>query len=420
MAAPRSAAAPAHDPRDGDAILARLRALAAFTDVPGEMTRLTLSPAHKAAAAQMAQWFAAAGMAVHLDATGSVVGRYEGLDAQAPALLLGSHMDTVRNAGIFDGNLGVVLGLAVVEHLAAAGQRLPFPIEVVAFADEEGVRFPSTLTSSRAMAGRFDPAALDHADADGITRRAALEAFGVTPEAIAACDRTRAARAYVEAHIEQGPVLERLGLPLGVVTAIAGASRGRVEVRGQAGHSGTLPMEMRHDALTAAAEMILAAETRGRQEPGLVATVGTLTIPGAAVNVVPGTVSFSLDVRAPDDAQRRAALTDILAQVDAIAARRGVTARFEPTYDEAAAPCDPALQAALATAVARTGVPVHHLPSGAGHDGLAFNGVLPIAMLFVRSRNGSHNPREDASAADIGLAAQALCAFVEELAGAAE
>lgn len=407
-------------PCDGEAILARLRALARFTDVPGEMTRLTLSPAHKAAAAQMAQWFTAAGMAVHLDATGSVVGRYAGTDPQAPALLLGSHMDTVRNAGIFDGNLGVMLGLAVVEDLAAQDRRLPFPIEVVAFADEEGVRFPSTLTSSRAMAGRFDPAALDDADAEGITRRAALTAFGVTPDAIAACDRSRTARAYVEAHIEQGPVLERLGLPVGIVTAIAGASRGRVEVRGQAGHSGTLPMEMRNDALTAAAEMILAVETRGRQEPGLVATVGTLAIPGAAVNVVPGAVQFSLDVRAPVDTQRRAALADILGAFDAIAARRGVTVSFEPSYDEAAAPCDPALQAALATAVARVGVPVHHLPSGAGHDGLAFNGVLPIAMLFVRSRNGSHNPREDASAADIGLAAQALCAFVEELARTAD
>ena len=401
---------------DGEAILARLRTLAGFTDVPGEMTRLTLSHAHKAAAAQMAEWFAATGMDVHLDATGSVIGRYAGLNPQASALLLGSHMDTVRNAGIFDGNLGVVLGLAVVEHLAASGRRLPFPIEVVAFADEEGVRFPSTLTSSRAMAGRFDATALDDADADGITRRAALQAFGVTPEAIAACDRSRSAQAYVEAHIEQGPVLERLGLPLGIVTAIAGATRGRVEVSGQAGHSGTLPMDMRHDALTAAAEMVLAVETRGRQEPGLVATVGTLTIPGGAVNVVPGTVQFSLDVRAPADDQRRAALADILGQMDAIAARRGVGVRFEPSYEAAAAPCDPALQAALAAAITRTGVPVHHLPSGAGHDGLAFNGVLPIAMLFVRSRNGSHNPREDASAADIGLAAQALCAFVEELA----
>lgn len=420
MSAPLSAAASGADPCDGDAILARLRALAAFTDVPGEMTRLTLSPAHKAAAAQVAQWFAAAGMAVHLDATGSVVGRYEGLGPDAPALLLGSHIDTVRNAGIFDGNLGVVLGLAVVEHLAAAGRRMPFPIEVLAFADEEGVRFPSTLTSSRAVAGRFDPAALEDVDADGITRRSALDAFGVTPDATAACDRTRTARAYVEAHIEQGPVLERLGLPLGVVTAIAGASRGRVEVRGQAGHSGTLPMEMRNDALAAAAEMILAVETRGRQEPGLVATVGTLTIPGAAVNVVPGTVSFSLDVRAPDDRQRLAALADILAGLDAIATRRGVSVTFERSYEEAAAPCDPALQAALAAAMARTGVPVHHLPSGAGHDGLSFTGALPIAMLFVRSRNGSHNPREDASAADIGLAARTLCAFVELLARTAQ
>ncbi len=405
------------DPLDGTRILARLQELAGFTDVPGEMTRLSLSPAHKAAAAHLAEAFAAAGMTVALDATGTLVGRYAGTDPQAKALLLGSHIDTVRNAGIFDGNLGVMLALAVVEHLAATGRRLPFPIEVLAFADEEGVRFPSTLTSSRAVAGRFDPAALDDADADGITRRAALAAFGAPAGAFAACNRGQSARAYVEAHIEQGPVLEALGLPLGVVTAIAGASRGRVVVTGEAGHSGTLPMTMRHDALTAAAEMILAIEARGQAEPSLVATVGTLTVPGGAVNVVPGTVQFSLDVRAPQDAQRDAALADIRTRLAEIAARRGLSVRLDLTYEAAAAPCDPQVQAALAAAVARTGTPVHHLPSGAGHDGLALNGVIPIAMLFVRSRNGSHNPREEASAADIGLAAQALAGFVAELAG---
>ncbi|WP_029004746.1 allantoate amidohydrolase [Azorhizobium doebereinerae] len=404
--------APAPDPLDGGRLLARLKDLARFTDVPGEMTRLSLSPAHKAAAGEVARWFAGAGMAVHLDATGAVVGRYEGGTPGMPPLILGSHIDTVRNAGIFDGNLGVVVALAVVERLHADGTRLPFPIEVVAFADEEGVRFPSTLTSSRALAGRFDPATLDDRDADGISRRAALEAFGADPAAIAACSRAGRALGYVEAHIEQGPVLEALGLPLGIVTAIAGATRAVVDVRGQAGHSGTLPMEMRQDALTGAAEMILAAEARAKGETGLVATVGTLAIPGAAVNVVPGTVRFSLDVRAPDDGQRLRAFADITARIRDIAAARGLQARLDVTYEAAAAPCDPHFQAALSHAAERLGLPAHRLPSGAGHDGLSLSGAMPIVMLFVRSTNGSHNPREHAEAADIGLAAQVLHGFV--------
>ncbi|GGF49018.1 Zn-dependent hydrolase [Azorhizobium oxalatiphilum] len=407
-----------HAPLSATALQVRLEALARFTDVPGEMTRLTLSPAHKAAAGEVARWFAAAGMAVHLDATGSVVGRYEGTRPDAPALIIGSHIDTVRNAGIYDGNLGVVVGLAVVEELNRTNTRLPFPIEVFAFADEEGVRFPSTLTSSRALAGRFDPATLEHRDADGISRREALIAFGVDPAAIATASRAEDARAYVEVHIEQGPVLEKLGLPLGIVTAIAGATRAQVRVSGEAGHSGTLPMELRHDALAGAAEMVLAAEKRAQGEPGLVATVGTLSMPGGAVNVVPGAVQFSLDVRAPDDPQRNRAFADIEARCREIAAARGLCVTLEVGYDAAAAPCDAGLQAALAEAVADVGAPVHHLPSGAGHDGLSLNGVMPIAMLFVRSTNGSHNPREHAAADDIALAAQALHACVLWLAAA--
>ncbi|TDT87701.1 allantoate deiminase [Azorhizobium sp. AG788] len=402
----------ATDVLEGSRLLARLEALARFTDVPGEMTRLTLSPAHKAAAAEVARWFAQAGMAVHLDATGSVVGRYEGAQPDAPALILGSHIDTVRNAGIFDGNLGVVVALAVVEQLHADGVRLPFALEVHAFADEEGVRFPSTLTSSRALAGRFDAAALDAQDADGVTRREALEAFGVDPDAYAACSRAGRALGYVEVHIEQGPVLEAKGLPVGIVTAIAGATRGTIELAGEAGHSGTLPMEMRHDALAGAADMILALERLAKATPGLVATVGTLTIPGGAVNVVPGRVRFSFDVRAPDDRTRLDALDAMRATLAEIAAARGLASTLEETYDAPAAPCDGALQAALAAAVAAEGIDALHLPSGAGHDGLSLNGVMPIAMLFVRSRNGSHNPREYASAEDIGAAARVLNRFV--------
>ncbi|WP_127090829.1 M20 family metallo-hydrolase [Aquabacter cavernae] len=407
----------AADPLDGAVIDARLHALAAFTDVPGQMTRLSLSPSHKAAAGQVADWFRAAGLeGVHLDGTGSVVGRYAADRADAPTLILGSHIDTVRNAGIYDGNLGVLVALAAVEALNRSGRRLPVAVEVVAFADEEGVRFLSTLSSSRALAGTFDPACLDEPDASGITRRAALEAFGAPVEAISGLARDPARTlGYVEVHIEQGPVLEECGAPLGIVTGIAGASRARVVVRGQAGHSGTLPMVLRQDALTAAAEMVLAVEARGGRDvapESLVATVGLLEVPGSAVNVVPGEVRFSLDVRASDDGVRKAAVTDISDAITAIAARRGVAAEIVWGHDAPATPCDPDLRARLEAAAATLGLDAPSLASGAGHDAMVFRGIMPMAMLFVRSRNGSHNPREAAEAADIGLAARTLHAFL--------
>lgn len=405
------------DPLDGAVIADRLKALAAFTDVPGEMTRLTLSPSHKAAAAQVAEWFRAAGLDdVHMDGTGSIVGRYRSGRNDARTLILGSHIDTVRNAGIYDGNLGVLVALAAIAALSRAGRRLPVDLELVAFADEEGVRFPSTLSSSRARAGTFDPACLDEVDGAGITRRAALEAFGAPVDSIpaAACDPARTL-GYVEVHIEQGPVLEARDAPLGIVTGIAGSSRGRCVVQGQAGHAGTLPMAMRRDALTAAAEMLLAVERRAVRDggaDGLVATVGVLDIPGAAVNVVAGTASFSLDVRAGTDGTRLAAVADIEREIAAIAARRGVAAELQWTHAAPAAPCDADLKARLGAAIQGLGLPVTALPSGAGHDAMVFRGVAPMAMLFVRSRNGSHNPREFAAPADIGLAARALHAFL--------
>lgn len=410
----------ASSPLDGEAIAARLKALARFTDVPGEMTRLTLSPAHRAAAGEVAGWFRAAGLEdVHMDGTGSIVGRYAADRPGAKTLIIGSHIDTVRNAGIYDGNLGVLAGLAAVEQLHREGRRLPCAIELIAFADEEGVRFLSTLTSSKALAGTFDPACLYDVDADGISRREALAAFGAPADAIAGLARDPAATlGYVEVHIEQGPVLEALGLPLGIVTAIAGATRGVVRLEGQAGHSGTLPMPMRHDALAAAAEIILEVERRGRADvapASLVATVGTLHIPGGAVNVVPGAVQFSIDVRSSDDAVREAAVADIAEEIARICTRRGIARDIAWGYEAPAAPCDPALQAGLAAAVESLGLTVHRLPSGAGHDAMVFRGLLPMAMLFVRSRNGSHNPQEYAAPEDIGLAAKALHAFLTGL-----
>jgi allantoate deiminase len=388
---------------NGAAIEARLRELAAFTDEPGRMTRLTLGPAHAQAADRVAGWMRGAGLEeVRRDGLGNVRGRRGPHDRKA--LVLGSHIDTVIDGGIYDGNLGVVLAIAVAD----ATRETRTALEVVAFADEEGVRFPSTLTGSRALAGRYDPTWLDERDRDGVTRRAALQAFGVTPGWRAGDTLDPAmTRGYVEVHIEQGPVLEAEGRALGIVTAIAGASRRRVTVTGEAGHAGTLPMAMRRDALAAAAEMVLAVEARARATPGLVGTVGRIEVAGGgAVNIVPGAATFSLDLRAPEDAMRKAALSDLAEAFAAIARRRGVAAALDMPYDAPAAPCDPHLQQALAEALAQRGHDVFCLPSGAGHDAMAFRERLPLAMLFVRCAGGiSHNPAEACAPADMEAAA---------------
>lgn len=401
----------------GAAIAARLDTLAALTDEPGRLTRLYLSPAHRRAAELVMSWMAEAGMQVRLDATGNVVGRYAGSDPAAGTLLLGSHIDTVRNAGRFDGMLGVVAAIELVRRLQAEGRRRPFAIEVLAFGDEEGVRFTSALGGSRALAGRFDPALLDERDEAGVSRREALIAFGCDPDAIAQEARDPAGvLGYVEMHIEQGPVLEREGLAVASVTAINGASRGRVTVTGESGHAGTVPMAIRRDALAASAEMILEVERLGRARPELVATVGRLEIEDPAPNTVPGHVSFSLDIRAPDDAVRHAAVAAVRDALAAVAGRRGVSVQVDIGYDAPAAPCDAGLEAGLDAAAARLGLPVRRMPSGAGHDAMAFSGRIPFAMLFVRCRGGiSHNPAEYATPDDIETGTRVLTDFVDHL-----
>lgn len=404
----------AEDPLSGAAIERRLRDLAGFTDVAGEMTRLTLSPAHKNAVEHLGKLFRAAGMETHVDPLGNLVGRFAPPGCGPRTLLIGSHIDTVRDAGIYDGNLGVMIGLAVVESLHRGDVAPPVAIELIAFGDEEGVRFPSTLSGSKAVAGRFDPKWLDELDGQGVRRRGALVAFGAPTSDPRAIARDPASVAgYVEAHIEQGPVLEAAGLPLGVVTAINGVTRGEVAIRGVAGHAGTLPMTMRRDALAAAAEMLLAIEARGRGEPDLVATVGVIETPGGAINVVPGRARFTFDIRSPSDAARQSAVADIRAAVARIASSRGVEATFDIRHEAPASPCDPALSAALEARARAAGVNALRLPSGAGHDAMSFHGVIPFAMLFVRCRGGvSHNPAEFATEADIGLAARVLRDFV--------
>jgi allantoate deiminase len=403
--------------RAGWEIASRIDQLAAFSDAPEGLSRLYLGAAHRQAADVLVGWMQAAGMQARLDAIGNVVGRYEGETPDAPALLLGSHIDTVHHAGRFDGPLGVITAIEVVRRLALSRRRRPFAIEVIAFGDEEGVRFPSTLSGSRAIAGVFDPHCLSEADEHGISRRDALMAFGCDVSQIAreARSPTRTV-GYVEVHIEQGPVLERSHHAVGIVTAIAGTTRGSVQIKGTSGHAGTVPMRLRHDALIAAAEMLVAIEIRARQDDELVATVGRLEVPEGTPNTIPGLVRFTLDIRDPSDERRRQAVSDIVERVRLIARARRVEAAISLSHDAPAAPCDRRLCDLLAASTERCQMTPFWLPSGAGHDAMAFRGRVPIAMLFVRCKGGiSHHPAEYASPEDIDVAARILADFVDTL-----
>ena len=400
-------------------VMARCERLAQISEEPGKLTRRYGTPALREARDEVEGWLREAGLATRTDAVGNLFGRREGGPPGTPALMLGSHIDSVRDAGKYDGPLGVLTALACVEGLAAQPDAAPpLPIEVAAFADEEGLRFPTVFLGSSAVAGSFDPAWLEATDRDGTTLAAAMRAIGGDPASIAAARRLPSdLRGYVEVHIEQGPTLESLALPVGVVTAIVGLSRVAVTLSGEAGHAGTLPMARRRDALCAAAETILAFESVARAEPGLVATVGQIAAEPGASNVVPGAVRLSLDLRHADDATRQAALAEARRRADTVAAARGVGLTWDLLYDHPASPADPALSAALAAAVAATGHPVHHLPSGAGHDPAALAAITPTAMLFVRCAGGiSHNPAEAVTVEDVAVAIAVLDQFVAGLA----
>jgi len=412
---PAAASARANDGTAlGTRIMRRLDELARFSSEPDALTRLFLTREHKAAAMQVADWMREAGMTAELDAAANVVGRYAGAAFGVPALLLGSHIDTVRNAGRYDGNLGVVAAIEAVAALHARGERLPFAIEVIAFGDEEGVRFPVTLTGSRAVAGTIDPMVLDARDADGISLDQALRGFGCDPSALPRVARRREdVLGYVELHIEQGPVLEAENLPVGVVSAISGAGRFAVDVEGVAGHAGTVPMRLRHDAVTAMAEMILAVERTAMETPNLVATVGKVEASPGVVNVIPARARFTIDLRSPDDDVRGGATERLYRELHAVAARRGVGLTMQAHYDALALTCAPALTDALERSVVRLGIPPLRLTSGAGHDGLAMAALGPVGMLFVRCAGGiSHNPREAITEADAGVAACVLLDFL--------
>ena len=407
--------------RFGHEIMARAETLGAITERPGMLARSYLTPEHRRAGEQIRAWMREAGMHADFDALGNVVGRYEGSDPGAPVVLTGSHMDTVIDAGKYDGMFGVLAPVACVAELHRQGRRLPFPIEVIAFGDEEGVRFGTSMMGSKALAGKFDMAVLDGKDSGGTTLREALGAFGCDTSAIPALARAPAnVRVFVETHIEQGPVLLQEELPVGVVTAIAGATRARVTLEGEEGHAGTVPMALRRDALAAACEMVHGLEAYCRAtETRVVGTVGKLAIPnGGAINVIPGRVEFTVDIRSGDNTQRCEAVGAIEAAFREIAKVRGVAIGWTQLLELGAAPCDAAEQERLAAAIRAHGIAVRRLPSGAGHDAMQFAGVVPIAMLFVRCGNGgiSHSPRETLAAGDAEIAATVLLSYLESLA----
>jgi allantoate deiminase len=400
----------------GDEIVGRINRLAAISETPEQLARVFLSPEHRIAADLILDWMREAGMAAHLDAIGNVCGRYEGDRPGLPCLMLGSHYDTVRDAGKWDGPLGLLTAISCVADLNRRGRRLPFAIEVVGFADEEGVRFASTLLGSRAVAGTFVESALGARDRDGISMREAMVNFGLDPEHIGAAARTRRELlAYVELHIEQGPVLEQKNDPVGVVTAIAGATRLAAKLTGMAGHAGTVPMALRRDALAGAAECIaMVEEFCQTDQAGLVGTVGYIDAKPGATNVIPGLVSFTLDVRAPTDPHRKMAVADIVRRIEAIAKRRNLALQLDVTHENRTVPCAPWLKAQVADAVAAEGFAVFELPSGAGHDGMAMIDVADIAMLFVRCRGGiSHHPDEHVETADVDAGARVLLRLVQ-------
>jgi allantoate deiminase len=396
-------------------MMERAELLARCSDEPGRITRLYGTAAHASASGTLAGWMRAAGMTVERDAIGNLIGRVEGERHDAATLMLGSHFDSVRDAGRWDGTLGVLVAIEAAERLHAAGRRPRVPLEVVAFADEEGTRFGTAFLGSAVLAGRFDEANLERVDADGVSLSDAISEYGGDPAGLDAAARSPGA--YVEVHIEQGPVLDERDVALGVVTAIAGQTRAALRFRGVPGHAGTVPMELRHDALCAAAELVLAAEALARETASLVATVGRLAVDPGAPNVIPGSAELSLDLRHPDDAERAAAAARLRERAGQAAEARGVELEWEELLDQPAVRCDDALSERLVRAVEAAGVQPARLASGAGHDAAVMAAVAPVAMLFVRCAGGvSHHPDESVAAADAALAVDALAAFVEDFA----
>ncbi|SFU93436.1 allantoate amidohydrolase [Pseudoduganella namucuonensis] len=405
------------EPVMGNAVMAWAETIGAFSEDEQGLTCTYMTETHRRTARQLAQWMREAGMHAHIDAVGNVVGRYLSTDPLARTLITGSHYDTVRNGGKYDGRQGILTAIAVVKQLHERGETLPFHFEVIAFSEEEGVRFKSTFLGSSAVIGAFDPELLDLRDRDGVQLRDVLADSVQDMGAITALARDPSdLLGYVELHIEQGPVLLDRGLPVGVVTSIAGSNRYLVEFKGLASHAGTTPMGMRKDAAAAAAEIILYVEQRCAQDPDsdLVGTVGQLQVPGGSTNVIPGRCHFSLDIRAANDAARDAAVADIVAKIENVCLSRHIEYTMELVVSAPCAPCAPWLMQQLAAATERAGVPPFQLASGAGHDAMLMARVTDVAMLFSRCGNGgiSHNPLETMTADDADVAARVLLDFL--------
>ena len=398
----------------GGPITAMLDDIASCSGEGPGVTRLPFTQEHHTAAAKIRKWMQDTGLAVHMDAAGTIIGRREGAEG-GPTLLFGSHQDTVRHGGKYDGIMGVllpILALRAIDEL-----QLPFSVQVMAFADEEGVRFPTALIGPRALAGNFEPAVLDLEDQDGISIRDAMVNFGLRPDGIKSLDlRNTPIIGYIETHIEQGPVLDDENLPLGIVTAIAGIERHQITLKGSAGHAGTTPMRGRLDSLACAAELVLAAERIAGETPELIATIGKMNVSPNAVNVIPGEVSMILEVRSAVDETREHGGETIVDRMKEIAARRSISFACRKTYIQPAVPCDGKLKSLLKEAASSRQHNPIEITSGATHDASAMADLCPMAMLFVRCHRGiSHTPEEFAKEADMQAAVDSLVNFIKLL-----
>jgi allantoate deiminase len=402
-----------------ETVIARCRKLATFSEEAGGTRRTFLSPPMHDCHREVSSWMKALGMSASVDAVGNLRGFYSAASPGAPRILLGSHMDTVPNAGAFDGILGVVMAVALVESLQ--GQKLPFGIEVIGFSEEEGVRFGVPFIGSRVLVGRVDEELLGRKDASGISVRKAIQDFGLNPNEISKARLSEDVLGYIEFHIEQGPVLESLGRPLGVVEAIVGQNRLEFTFSGQANHAGTTPMNLRHDALTAAAEWIVAVEALARTTPRIVATVGFVEAKPGAMNVIAGEARATLDIRHASDCARTEALDELIRHAESIAARRGVTAKWRTLLSQNAVAMDPFLTGQIESAIQKAGCEPHRMASGAGHDAMILAEKIPAAMIFLRTPGGiSHDPAESVHLDDVAKALECGRHLLTQLAASQE
>lgn len=400
-------------------VMHRIDELSAISETPGILTRRYLTAEHRRANELVGHWMSGAGMDTWQDAAGNIIGRYDSAQGNAPALIIGSHLDTVVNAGKFDGMLGVLCGVACVQALFQTGRRLTYPIEVIGFADEEGVRFGTTYLGSRAVTGQLDPSTFEQTDAAGISFRQALIDFGLEADQIGQAARhADDVLAFLELHIEQGPVLEALGRPAGAVTAINGQTRLSVTITGEAGHAGTVPMGLRRDALAVAAEGVLAVERECDGNDDVVGTVGILRVTPGAINVIPGEANFTVDIRAKDDVDRRIVVAEVSRAVQEAAEQRNCFAQISVLHEAVSAPCAERMIKIIERAIATVGFEPCRMPSGAGHDAAAMAELCNVGMIFLRSERGiSHNPAERTSEEDVTAGINIMMKVLDEMEG---